>query len=124
MALTDPLSITISGWKGGSALSLPRVEARQFGSGYSHVDGDTRLNLSHEYGRRTRRRIRLDLSKLTADPFIPDRNVTVSMSIFTVVDVPVAGFTNAEQLNAWKGMNALLAASTDTVYTAFLGGQS
>lgn len=120
MSFSDPQSVTIS----GSAISLPRVTVGQGSSTYTSSDGLTSLSASSAYGRRTRRNIRLDLAKITADPFIPTQNQKVSMSVYTVFDLPPAGYTNADALAAWVGFRTALAATSDTLISKLLGGES
>lgn len=68
--------------------------------------------------------IRVDMSKVTADPFKPSENVKVSTSCYVVFDVPPAGYTNAELLAGWVGFRTLLTASSDAIITKLLGGES
>jgi len=120
MAFTDPQSITIS----GSAISLPRVSSGSGSSSYQSADGLVVLGVSNAYSRRTRRVIRVDHSKITADPFIPANNTKVGMSVYTVFDLPPAGYSNADAKAVYDGFKALLAASTDAAITKLLGGES
>jgi len=120
MSLTDPQSITIS----AVTTPLPRVSTGKNVAEYLSADGLIRLTLSHVYGRRTRRVLRLDHSKLTADPFIPAQNTKVSMSNYMVFDVPPAGYTNAEELAVYTGLKTLFTASSDAVISKLLGGES
>jgi hypothetical protein len=120
MAFADPQSITIS----GTAKSLPRVSTGDGKSDYQSDDGLIHLNASNAYGRRTRRVLRVDHSKITADPFIPAQNTKVSMSNYIVFDVPVVGYTNAEILAVYAGFKAAFTASSDLLITKLLGGES
>jgi len=120
MAFSDPQSVTIS----GSTISLPRVSTGQGSSDYLSSDGLVKLSASNAYGRRTRRVLRLDHSKITADPFIPAQNSKVSMSNYLVFDTPVAGYSNAEALAVYVGFKTLFTASTDALITKLLGGES
>lgn len=122
MAFTDPQSITIS----GSAISLPRVNVGNHGSEYLSADGLVKLTASSAYGRRTRRVLRIDHSKVTSDPFIPTQNTKVSMSNYMVFDVPVAGYSNSEVKSVYDGFLALFSGPTDTsaLITKLLGGES
>lgn len=120
MALTDPQSITIS----GSTIALPRTNTGNNSSDYQSDDGLVKLTLSHAYGRRTRRVLRVDHSKITADPFIPSNNSKVSMSNYMVFDLPVAGYTNTEALAIYTGLKTLFTATSDDVIKKLLGGQS
>lgn len=120
MAFTDPQSITI----GGTTTPLPRVITGAGTSTYTSADGLTSLTAASTNGRRTRRNIRLDLAKITADPFIPAQNQKVSMSVYTVFDLPPAGYTNADALAAWVGFRTALAATSDALISKLLGGES
>lgn len=120
MAFSDPQSITIS----GTTISLPRTSTGNGSSDYTSADGLVKLSANHAYGRRTRRVLRLDHSKITADPFIPTQNSKVSMSNYMVFDIPVAGYSNAEALAVYNGFKTLFTASTDALITKILGGES
>jgi hypothetical protein len=120
MAFTDPQSITIS----GTPISLPRISTGTNESKYSSSDGLVDLSASHAYGRRTRRVLRVDHSKITADPFIPDQNREVSMSHYMVFDVPAVGYTNADVKAVYAGFKALYTASSDALIDKLLGGES
>nr|QDH87901.1 MAG: hypothetical protein H2Rhizo33298e3776_000004 [Leviviridae sp.] len=121
MSLPDPNTITISGL---GAVALPRTSVAEDRSEYTSSDGLVQLIASHDYGKRIRRMARLDLSKVTSDPFRPSENVKVGMSVYTVFDLPPAGYTQADALAAWIGFNAFLTASSNAVTTKILGGES
>jgi hypothetical protein len=120
MAFSDPQSITIA----ASTISLPRVSTGVGNSEYVSSDGLVHLNASSAYGRRTRRVLRVDHSKITADPFIPTVNQKVSMSNYMVFDLPPVGYTNAEAFEVYEGFLALFTASSDALITKLLGGES
>ncbi|DAD51517.1 TPA_asm: coat protein [ssRNA phage Gerhypos.4_22] len=120
MAFTDPQSITIS----AVTTPLPRTESGTGQSAYQSADGLIKLSASNAYGRRTRRVLRLDHSKLTPDPFIPAQNTRVSMSNYIVFDVPVAGYSNTEALAVYAGFKTAFTASSDALITKLLGGES
>lgn len=122
MALSDPQSITIS----AEAISLPNVSRLGDTSRY-HGDGTNTgvdLTLSHAYGKRTRRVIRVDHSKITEDPYINNNNTLVSMSNYMVFDLPVIGYTATEAKAVYEGFKTLFTASSDAVITKLLGGES
>jgi hypothetical protein len=120
MAFADPQSITIS----AVTTPLPRTSTGVGSSDYMSADGLIHLNAANAYGRRTRRVLRVDHSKITADPFIPAQNTKVSMSNYIVFDVPVVGYTNAEILAVYAGFKASFTASSDLLITKLLGGES
>lgn len=120
MSFADPLSITVD----GVTSSLPRVAVGDNKSSYQSSDGNVKLLASHAYGRRTRRTLRVDHSKISADPFRPDQNVRQSMSFYIVFDTPVAGYTNAEALAVYTGFKTAMTASSDALIAKLLGGES
>lgn len=120
MAFSDPQSITIS----GTAISLPRVSTGENNSKYLSSDGLVDLTAASQYGRRTRRTLRIDHSKITADPFIPAQNTEVSMSCYMVFDIPPAGYTNADVKAVYVGFNSLYTASSHALIDKLLGGES
>jgi hypothetical protein len=121
MAFTDPQSITIS----AATTPLPRTDVSGDRSEYTSADGLIRLSADHENGgKRTRRVLRIDHSKLTSDPFRPTENVKVSMSNYIVFDVPPAGYTNTEILAVYTGFKTLYTATSDALIAKLLGGES
>lgn len=120
MSFSDPLSVTIS----GTTTPLPRVSVGDDKSEYQSGDGLILLSASHDYGKRTRRVLRIDTSKLTADPFKPAENVKVSMSNYMVFDIPPAGYTPAEALAVYQGFKTLFTATSDAMIIKLLGGES
>jgi hypothetical protein len=121
MSFSDPLSVTIS----GVATSLPRVSVGEDLSEYQSGDGLIRVEASHQYKvERTRRMIRLDANKITADPFRDNENRQVSMSTYVVFDTPKVGYSAAEILAVWAGFNTLLTASSNANVSKLLGGES
>lgn len=120
MAFTDPQSITIA----AATSSLPRTSTGNNTAEYQSADGLIHLSASHAYGRRTRRVLRLDHSKITTDPFISTQNVKVGMSTYLVFDVPPAGYTNSQVLDVHTGFKTLWSASTDALIVKLLGGES
>jgi len=117
---TEPLSITIS----GVTTPVPRVSVGDDESEYKSGDGLITVRASHNYGKRTRRMLRLDTGKLTSDPFRPSENVEVSMATYIVFDLPPAGYTAAEALANWTGFQSMFTATSNTMLTKFLGGES
>jgi hypothetical protein len=122
MALADPQTVTIS----GTTTPLPRTSVEGNESTYTSGDGLIKLTVSHsDSGKRDRGVIRIDHAKLAPDPFQSGQNVKTGCAIYTVVDVPSAGYyTDAEVLAIWQGFNAQLVAASNAVFTKFLGGES
>lgn len=120
--LTDPLSITIGSSPG--AVDVPRIIAGNNRSVYQSADGLVKVTFSSEYGKRVRRMARADLTKISADPFIPANNVQLGASVYMVFDHPTVGFTAAEMVDLMGGVTTLLTSSTNANATKLLGGQS
>lgn len=122
MSFTDPLSITIS----ATTSPLPRIDVDGNKAVYQSSDGLIKVTADHDESKdkRARRVLRVDHSKLTANPHIPAENVRVSMSHYIVFDVPPAGYTAAEQLAVYTGFKTMYSASTDALITKLLGGES
>jgi hypothetical protein len=120
MSFSDPLSVTIA----GTTTPLPRTSVEEDGSEYTSADGLIVVSASHQYGKRTRRQLRIDTSKLTADPFKPAENVKVGMSFYLVFDLPPAGYTGTEALAVYMGFKTLFTATSDAMITKLLGGES
>jgi hypothetical protein len=120
MSYADPQSVTIN----AVPVSLPRTSSGPSTGTFSSSDGLVGLTVSHAYGRRTRRTLRLSSSKISADPFIPNQNVKSSMSTYIVVDTPVNGYTNAEIKFVVDALCAYLTASSGSKVTQLLGGEN
>jgi len=122
MALTDPLSVTIS----GTTSSLPRTFAEGNESAYMSNDGLIKVSVNHSLVKQGRARhlLRIDHSKLTSDPFKPAENVRASTACYLVFDVPPAGYTNTEVLAVYTGFKTLFTATSDAIITKVLGGES
>lgn len=121
MALSDPQSVTI----GGTATSLPRTEQNGGSAVYSKDDGTVVLKINHSKGKtRTRRSVRLDLTKVVADPYASGISRPVGMSAFVNVDVPNLGLTLAEQKDLVTALVTALTASSGALLTKILGGEN
>lgn len=120
MSFADPQSVTIN----AVANTLPRVSSGTNAGSFSKDDQTVQLTVSHAYGKRTRRTIRLDHSKVAADPFTSGVNQKYSMSAYIVVDVPVTGYTNAEAKQIVDGLTSYLTATSGARVTQLLGGEN
>jgi len=120
MAFADPQSITIA----TVAHSLPRVSVIANGSTYQEADGSHQLVAGSQYGKRTRRTVRLNVNKIAADPFTSGLNVSYNMSCYLVVDVPIVGFSQTEQFDNVVGLTSYLDASSGAIISELLGGQN
>lgn len=120
MALSDPQSVTIN----AVAVSLPRTGTTGTASTYGSNDGTVQETISHRNGRRNRRVVRIDHSKIAPDPLISAQNIKHSMACYVVFDVPVTGYTVTEQKQVVDGFLAQLQASSGAMITKVLGGEN
>jgi len=119
MAFSDPQSVTIN----AVANSLPRVGLGNGTGDFKKDDGTVELKFAHSYGKRTRRTVRLNFSKIAADPLISAQNIRYSMSAYLVVDVPITGFTVAEAKQIVDALTLYLTSSSGANTTKLLGGE-
>lgn len=120
MAFTDPQTVTIS----ASPNTLARTSSGVNSGAFTKDDGNVKLSVSHQYGKRTRRTIRLDHSKIAPDPLVSSTNIKYSMSAYLVVDVPITGYTVAEAKAIIDGLTAYLTATSGARVTQLLGGEN
>lgn len=120
MSFADPQSVTIN----AIPVSLPRTGAGTGTGQFTSADGTVVMTVSNSYGKRTRRMIRLDQTKVSADPLIPSQNIRSKQGCYLVVDSPVNGFTNTEIKYLVDSLTAYLAASSGAKVTQLLGGES
>lgn len=116
----DPQTVTIN----AVATSLPRVSTEKDAASYKTADGLVKLSVSHQYGRRVRHMVRLDQSKIVADPYLTGQNIPASMSAYIVIDVPTVGFSTTEQKYLADALTGYLAASSGAIVTKVLGGEN
>jgi hypothetical protein len=120
MAYADPQVVTVN----AVAQSMPRVSQGVNQGGFRKDDGLYSLSMAHQYGKRTRSTIRIDNSKIAADPLVSAQNIRYSLSAYLVIDRPVTGYTNAEAKLIVDGFIAYLTASSGANITKLLGGES
>jgi hypothetical protein len=116
---SDPQSVTVN----AVAQSMARTGVGPASGTFTKDDGSYKLSISHQTGRRVRRQLRLDFSKIATDPLIPTQNAPYSMSVYVVVDQPKVGFTNAELKQVVDGLTAYLTASSGAKVTQLLAGE-
>jgi len=117
--LTDPQSVTIN----AVANSLPRISTAVNSGSFQKDDTTVKLDVSHQYGKRTRRLVKLTHSKIAADPLMSTNN-RYSMSVGLTIDTPVTGYTVAEAKQVVDAVAAWLTASSGSNITKVLGGEN
>lgn len=120
MAFADPQSVTVV----GGAASLPRISSGVNTGTFQSADANTKLTLTHSYGKRIRRTARLDLRKIAADPLSTAYNAQYSMSAYMVIDVPLLGYTTADEVTNVAGLCGWFTATTNANLTKLLGGEN
>lgn len=120
MAFADPQTVTIN----AVAQTLPRVSSDHNAGSFSKDDGLVKLTVSHQYGKRTRRLVRLDHAKIAADPLLAGVNARFNMSVSLVIDTPTVGYTVAEAKQIGDALTAYLTASSGARLTQLLGGEN
>lgn len=116
----DPQSVTIN----AIANSLPRVDVGDRTATYTKDDETVSLTIAHATTNRgrTRRQVRLDLTKIAADPFTAGHSTEENCSVYLVIDEPEdSAFSNTELLNNTKGLIGWL---TDANVTKVIAGES
>lgn len=128
---TEPLSLTPGAAFDAGAVSLPRVSQQGAISVYQagpltvNAGSLLRVTASHQYGRRTRRVLRLDYSDNAGTTLVSGTTSPRSMSAYVVFDLPAAGlFTATDQLALFNGLKTTWSASTDALIKKLLGGES
>lgn len=120
MSMSDPITITVN--------AVPYVCACIEIDGTKKVYTDPtnamKVSVSHLATKagRTSRMVRVDLKKISPDPFTPTLNREVTATVTTICNEPSDGmFTNLELLNLHK---AVIAWETDAVVNKILAGES
>jgi hypothetical protein len=117
---SDPQTVTIN----AIAQTLARVGSGIDTGKFRKDDTTVELLYSHNYGKRARRLVRLDHRKTAVDPLIPAQNAPYNMSTWLVADVPLVGYSLAEQKQVVDGFAAYLTASSGANITKLLAGES
>jgi hypothetical protein len=119
MAFADPQTVTIN----AVANTLPRIGAGPNSGQFQNTDGTVKLSISHAIGKRARRTVRIDFSKVAPDP-ITSENQEFTMSTYVVVDTPLRGLSVTEQKQIVDALTAWLSASSGANVTKVLGQES
>jgi len=122
MSFADPVVVTIS----AVPISMPKTYGQGKEARYSSSDGLVSVSANHTLVKQGRERhmLRIDHSKLTANPFDTSDNMKVNMAVYTVFDLPPAGYTDPEALAVFAGFNTWCTATSNAVITKLLGGES
>jgi hypothetical protein len=116
----DPQSVTVL----TVAQSLKRVSTGENSAVYQEPDNNYQLSVSHQYGKRTSRALRLRNRKVAADPFISGISKEYSQTISFVLNTDPIGFTIAEVVGDLVGLADYVKANSNAIATAWAGGES
>lgn len=120
MAYSDPQTVTIV----ATPHTLNRVSSGENLGAFKKDDRTIALSPSHTYGKRIRRAVRMDHSKVAPDPLFPATNVPYSLSIFLNMDLPTTGYTNTEVKDIAASLLTWLTASTNANLIKLINGES
>lgn len=119
MAFSDPQTLVHN----GNPIVFARTSFGPTAGGFSSPDGVQKLTISNAYGKRVRRQVRIDSTKNAADPLQPATNRPYSMSVYTVFDVPLFGYSATEQLLMVNQLTEWLTASSAANVAKVLNGE-
>lgn len=91
MALSDPQSIVI----GANTRTLARTSTQPSESVYTDLDNGVAFKAAHTVAKRRQSMIRIDLSKIAADP-LTAVNQRLQASAWLVINAPLSGFSRTE----------------------------
>lgn len=111
-------------WIDGVSTSTPRIPGGPNSGTFCNNDRTLKFSVSHSYGKRIRRAVRLDFNKFAADPLTSAQNVFRSGSVYMVVDAPVQGFSVADLQSKVVTLNTWISGSSYANVPKFLGGES
>lgn len=117
--LADPQAINVT----GTSVNAPRTGAGLNEGVFTSSDGNITLTVSHQFKKRNRHSVRVDLRKVAPDPLNAAQNLNYSMSAYVVMDVPQVGFSTAEIVTCAAGLFTNLTASTNANLTKVVGGE-
>lgn len=120
MALPDPIpTITVN----AVTYDFARIGMDSSSAVYQTANGLDRLTVSHQSKTRNRHTLRLDRSKIAADPFDADINQKYTQSAYVVWDTPLIGVTAAEADLHSQLLVAIMAAGTPDYALRVLQGE-
>jgi len=115
MALADPQTI--------NSQTLARTSLTDAGGTFRSADGTAVFKVSHVYGRRTRRTVRFEHSKIAID-VLTAQNTRVSASIYLVADVPKEGYSVTEVNTLVSAFATWLTSTAGANTIKVLGGEA
>lgn len=122
MAMPDP--IVLPSYDGDTNVPLDRISTSLNTSVYANVDKGLKLTISHTYGKRTRRVVRLEHTKIVADPLVSTVSRPVSASVTFTVNLPEFGYSADDALILFTLLGGQMGVGTPTMGAKLIGGQN
>jgi hypothetical protein len=104
--------------------TLPRVSTGENSAVYTEADNNYSLSVSHQYGKRTSRAMRLRNRKIAADPFTTGVQKEYTQTVSVVVNTDPLGFSLAEVVGDLIALADYLKLNTNATATKFSAGES
>lgn len=119
MALSDPQSIVI----GANTRTLARTSTQPSESVYTDLDNGVAFKAANTVAKRRQSMIRVDLSKIAADP-LTAVNQRVSSGVYLVIDAPLSGYTRTELKELVVALATWVTAGTNANLLKVLGEET
>ncbi len=119
MALSDPQSVII----GANTRSVAATIDNPTSTTYTDVDNGVTFTVGTQSAKRRRTSIRVDLEKISPDPFVTTINRKLSSSAYLVVDSPLTGFTKTELKELALAISTWMTAGSSANLLKALGGE-
>lgn len=116
----DPYDVVF----GGVAAPMNRMSSGDNRSLYTSDSGNITMEVSHSYGKRTRRMFRFNQTIVAADPLYPATNGRYVASAYMVLDAPIVGFTPTEQVTLVQAVVDTLDQTSGAAITKLVNGQT
>lgn len=123
MAFADPQVVV---YPTGTNNSLPNVERAGRSSRYALSNEAVVQTIQHSKrpNGTTASMVRIDISKIAADPLVTTVNRKVQASVWVSLNRRVGEFTDAELLDVVKSLTTFLTASTNAASIKLIAGES
>lgn len=120
---SDPQALIVN----TTTLSLPAISRGTDSSVYRYTDTAAAavytFTVSHQFKKRNRFSVRMDINRVVTDPLVPANSVPASASVYTIIDLPVdQTITDVDAGYYLTALRTWLATSTNG--TRVIGGET
>lgn len=119
MALSDPQSVVI----GANTRSVAATIDNPSSTVYTDLDNGVTFTVGTQAAKRRRTSVRVDLQKISPDPFVTTINRAVSASAYLVIDTPLTGFTKTEIKELALAISTWMTAGSSANLLKAIGGE-